>query len=133
MSIRKIRVLVAEDDEVNAKAARTMLELLGCSVDVVSDGAEAVEQFRNHNYDLILMDGQMPFMSGVEATARIRELPGGEATPIIGTTSGRAHAEHLKAGMNEVVPKPFLLDKMRYILSRWTTWTRLAKSECSCN
>lgn len=133
MSICKIRVLVAEDDEVNAKAARTMLELLGCSVDVVSDGAEAVHQFHNHNYDLILMDGKMPFMTGVEATARIRLLPGGEGTPIIGTTSGRAHAEHLKAGMNEVVPKPFLLDKMRYILSRWTGWTGLAKSECSCN
>jgi two-component system, sensor histidine kinase and response regulator len=129
MSIRKIRVLVAEDDEVSAKAARTMLELLGCAVDAVSDGAEAVDLFQNHNYDLILMDGQMPSMSGIEATARIRLLPGGDATPIIGTTAGQGHAEYLKAGMNEVVPKPFLLEKMRYVLSRWTGWTGLPKPE----
>ncbi len=129
MSIAKIRVLVAEDDEVSAKAARAMLERLGCSVDAVSDGAEAVDRFQNHDYDLILMDGQMPGMDGIEATARIRLLPGGEATPIIGTTSGRSHAEYLNAGMNEIMPKPFLLEKMRYLLSRWTRWTGLPEPE----
>jgi CheY-like chemotaxis protein len=123
MSIRKIRVLVAEDDEVNAKAARMMLEQLGCQVDVATDGTEAVEHFRNRDYDLVLMDWQMPLMNGIEATARIRALPGGAATPIVGTTTGKAHAECLKGGMNEVVPKPFLFDKLRYVLSRWTGWT----------
>ena len=129
MSIAKIRVLVAEDDEVCAKAARTMLERLGCSVDAASDGAEAVDLFRNHDYDLVLMDGQMPGMGGIEATARIRLLPRGETTPIIGTTSGRSHAEYLNAGMNEIMPKPFLLEKMRYLLSRWTRWTGLPEPE----
>ncbi|HTR34434.1 MAG TPA: response regulator [Bryobacteraceae bacterium] len=129
MSIAKIRVLVAEDDEVSAKAARTMLERLGCSVDNASDGSEAVDLFRNYSYDLILMDGQMPGMGGIEATARIRLLPGGAATPIIGTTSGRSHAEYLNAGMNEVIPKPFLLEKMRYVLSRWTRWNGLSTPE----
>jgi len=120
---KKIRVLVAEDDEVNAKAARTMLERLGCHVDVATDGTEAVEHFRDRDYDLILMDWQMPLMDGIEATARIRAMPRGEGTPIVGTTAGKAQAECLKGGMNDVVPKPFLLDKMRYILSRWTHWT----------
>jgi len=129
VSIRKVRVLVAEDDEVSGKAARTMLERLGCSVDVVADGSDAVQLFRKQDYDLILMDGHMPSMSGIEATALIRALPGGEATPIIGTTSGRSHQEYLQSGMNEVVPKPFLLENMRYILSRWTRWTGLATSE----
>jgi len=123
MPVRKIRVLVAEDDEVNAKAARMILEQLGCLVDVVPNGLEAVEHFRDREYDLILMDSQMPLMNGIEATARIRAMPRGQATPIVGTTSGRAQAEALAGGMNEVLPKPFLFDKMRYVLSRWTGWT----------
>jgi two-component system sensor histidine kinase/response regulator len=121
--MNKIRVLVAEDDEVNAKAARMMLEQLGCSVDVATNGTEAVEQFRERDYDLILMDWQMPLMDGIEATARIRAMPGGIGTPIVGTTAGKSHEECLKGGMNDVVPKPFLFDKMRYVLSRWTRWT----------
>jgi CheY-like chemotaxis protein len=127
MSSKKIRVLVAEDDEVNAKAARMMLEQLGCLVDVATNGTEAVDHFRDRDYDLILMDWQMPLMNGIEATARIRTMPGGQATPIVGTTSGKAHEECLKGGMNDVVPKPFLFDKMRYVLSRWTGWTGMPK------
>jgi two-component system, sensor histidine kinase and response regulator len=124
---KKIRVLVAEDDEVNAKAARMMLEHLGCSVDVATDGTEAVDHFRDRDYDLILMDWQMPMMDGIEATARIRTMPRGDATPIVGTTAGRAHAECLKGGMDDVVPKPFLVDRMRYVLLRWTKWTAAPK------
>ena len=130
MSIRKIRVLVAEDDEVNAKAARMMLEQLGCLVDVATDGTKAVDHFRERDYDLILMDWQMPLMNGVEATAHIRTMPGGAGTPIIGTTSGKAHDECLKAGMNAVVPKPFLMDKMRSVLSQWTSWTPAPRRDC---
>jgi CheY-like chemotaxis protein len=122
MSKKQIRVLVAEDDEVNAKAARRMLEQLGCLVDVATDGAQAVDHFREREYDLILMDWQMPLMDGIEATARIRAMPGGLTMPIVGTTAGKAHAECLRGGMNDVVPKPFLFDKMRYVLSRWTNW-----------
>jgi CheY-like chemotaxis protein len=127
---KKIRVLVAEDDEVNAKAARTMLEHLGCHVDIATDGTEAVEHFRERDYDLILMDWQMPLMDGIEATARIRAMPRGEGTPIVGTTAGKAQAECLKGGMNDVVPKPFLFDKMKYILSRWTRWTAAPTPGC---
>jgi CheY-like chemotaxis protein len=130
MSTKKIRVLVAEDDEVNAKAARLLLEQLGCHVDIATDGAEAVEHFRKSDYDLILMDRQMPFMDGIEATARIRAMPGGLTMPIVGTTAGEAHAECLKGGMNDVVPKPFLFDKMRYVLSRWTPWTGIPPKCC---
>jgi CheY-like chemotaxis protein len=122
---RSIRVLVAEDDEVNATAARIILERLGCQVDVATDGAQAVNHFRERDYDLILMDAQMPLMDGIEATARIRAMPGGETMPIVGTTSGKSHADCLAGGMNEVVPKPFRFEKMRYVLSRWTGWTGL--------
>lgn len=121
--MNKIRVLVVEDDEVSAKAARMMLEQLGCFVEIASDGTQAVERFRDRDYDLVLMDAQMPIMDGFEATAQIRLMPGGQVTPIVGTTSGKGHAECMEAGMNDVVPKPFLFDKMRYVLSRWTRWT----------
>ncbi len=129
MPVNKIRVLVAEDDEVNAKAARTMLEQLGCFVDIATDGLQAVDHFRDRDYDLILMDWQMPRMDGIEATARIRAMPGGIATPIVGTTAGKAHAECLKGGLNDVVPKPFLFEKMRHVLSRWTRWTPTPASD----
>lgn len=128
LSTKVIRVLVAEDDEVNAKAARLMLERLGCVVDVATDGNEAVNQFRAQDYDLILMDWQMPLMDGIEATAHIRAMPGGQATPIIGTTAANAHTECLRSGMNDVVPKPFVLDKLRSVLSRWTGWTAAPKT-----
>ena len=125
MQVNKIRVLVAEDDEVHAEAARTTLEQLGCFVDIARDGTQAVEHFRDRDYDLILMDWQMPIMDGLEATALIRSMPGGQGTPIVGTTAGRVQAECLKGGMNDVMPKPFLFDKTKYILARWTRWTSL--------
>ena len=129
MPVNKVRVLVAEDDEVNAKAAHTMLEQLGCFVDVATDGTQAVEHFRDRDYDLVLMDWQMPGMDGIEATARIRAMPGGQATPIVGTTARTAHDECLQAGMNDVIPKPFSFDKLKYVLSRWTRWTGMAAPE----
>ena len=128
--MKKIRVLLVEDDEVNAKAARIILEQLGCTVDVASNGTQAVEHFRDREYDLILMDWQMPLMNGIEATARIRSMPGGASMPIIGTTTGKSHDECLRAGMNEVVPKPFLFEKMRYVLSRWTGWSSAPAKPC---
>ena len=123
MSIEPIRILVVEDDEVSAKAVHTMLKRLGCLVEIVGDGARAIESFRQRRYDLILMGWQMPVMDGFEATARIRALPRGQATPIIGTTPARDRAECIAAGMNDLMPKPFVLEKLRLVLSRWTAWS----------
>ena len=128
---KQIRVLLAEDDEANAKAARMMLEQLGCTVDIAKDGAKAVDHFRTRDYDLILMDAQMPRVTGIEATVQIRSMPGGQTIPIVGTTSGESHLECLQSGMNEIVPKPFVLEKMRYVLSRWTNWTAGPKRNCA--
>jgi CheY-like chemotaxis protein len=122
MPSRRIRVLVAEDDEINARVARTILERLGCVVDLAGDGNEAIEHFRQHAYDLVLMDWQMPVMDGIEATARIRTMPRGKTTPIVGTTSRPAYSECLAAGMDDVVPKPFVTEKLLALLNRWTRW-----------
>lgn len=123
MSIEPIRVLVVEDDEVSAKAVHTMLVRLGCSVEIAGDGAQAIGNFRQRSYDLILMGWQMPIMDGFEATARIRAMLRGQATPIIGTTPARDRAECIAAGMNDLMPKPFGLEKLRLVLSRWTAWS----------
>src|SRR5206468_10361284 len=66
-------VLVAEDNEVNARIARRMLERLGCTVEVAKDGREAVEKTGTADYDVVFMDVRMPYVDGYEATARIRE------------------------------------------------------------
>jgi CheY-like chemotaxis protein len=135
MSTEVIRVLVVEDDEVSAKAVLVMLERLGCSVEIAEDGIKAVESFRHHRYDLILMGWQMPRMDGFEATARIRAMPRGQETPIIGTTAGRDRAECLAAGMSDLMPKPFGIEKLRTVLTRWTAWIeeKTDKRTCDCN
>jgi len=107
-----------------------MLERLGCLVEIAVDGAKAIENFRQRRYDLILMGWQLPVMDGFEATARIRAMPRGQATPIVGTTAGRDRAECLAAGMNDLMPKPFRLEKLRLVLSRWTGWTD--EKNCGC-
>ncbi len=122
MSIRKIHVLLVEDDEISAQAARTMLERLGCSVDAASNGAEAIELFRQNIYDLVLMDWQMPQMDGLETTARIRRMPKGRVTPIIGTTASMSRLECMAAGMNDIMPKPFMFTTMKQGLAKWTLW-----------
>ena len=131
MSTELIRVLVVENDEVSAKAVRTMLERLACSVEIAEDGTEAIRLFRKHKYDLVLMGWQMPVMDGFEATARIRTMLHGKGIPIIGTTAGRDRAECLAAGMNDLMPKPFRIEKLRLILLRWTAWPGVKeRGEC---
>jgi CheY-like chemotaxis protein len=131
MPTKTIRVLVVEDDEISARVACTLLQRLGCSVDHATDGTKALEYFRDHAYDLVLMDGQMPVMDGIEATARIRNMPRGKATPIIGTTAGTVHVECLAAGMNDVEPKPFVTEKLGSLLTRWTAWTNEKEPDSS--
>ncbi len=128
MPLGRIQVLVVEDDEVNAMAARLMLDKLGCRVDVAANGAEAIEFFDWSEYDLVFMDWQMPLMDGVEATARIRTMPGGQVTPIVGTTAARVRSECIAAGMNDHMPKPFQLDALRVMLAKWTLWEDQSRS-----
>jgi CheY-like chemotaxis protein len=128
MSIR-IQVLLVEDDEISAQAARTLLERLGCVVDHAIDGAEAIELFGRESYDLILMDGQMPRMDGqmprmdgLETTAKMRSMAQGWVTPIVGTSSNLSRVQCLDAGMNDIMPKPFLLSALKMTLAKWTLW-----------
>jgi CheY-like chemotaxis protein len=129
MSIGKIQVLVVEDDEVNAQVARTMLERLGCRVDLAAHGAKAIELFAKEAYDLIFMAWQLPIMDGLEATARIRSMPRGQMVPIVGTSARIGRLECLAAGMNDLMPKPFRLEGLKLELSKWTLWKEATQAE----
>ena len=103
------RVLLAEDNPVNVQVVRALIGKLVGALDVAQDGADAVERVRMQTYDLILMDNQMPGMSGAQATAAIRRMPGRAHTPIIGVTGDVAptvRQELLDAGMDAIVAKP---------------------------
>lgn len=114
------RVLVAEDNPVNQKVARAMFERLGCHVDLVANGREAVEMARRLPYDLILMDCQMPEMDGYEAARRLRSF--GAAPPIIAMTANAMPGDReicLEAGMSDYVAKPLRADDLMRLLARW--------------
>ena len=105
-----LRVLLVEDNPTNRLVARTMLTRLGASVDEAEDGLIGLDRARNEDFDLILMDVQMPNMDGIEATRAIRALARpASAVPIIALTANvMAHQqiEYRAAGMNGVVAKP---------------------------
>lgn len=103
-------ILVAEDIETNREVLAAMLELAGCTYTMVPNGEQAVEAVLNGNFDIVLMDVNMPVMDGIAATRKIRGLSGAKSRiPIAGVT---AHAmqqqrdELLTAGMDAVVSKP---------------------------
>jgi two-component system, sensor histidine kinase and response regulator len=117
------RVLVAEDNVVNQKVARLMLEREGCAVDVVDNGEHAVHALQRSAYDIVLMDCQMPVADGFEATRRIRALPGQAAcTPIVALTANALAGDRdrcLAAGMDDYLSKPVRREALDAVLTRW--------------
>jgi len=116
------RLLLAEDNAMNQEVALELLTDLGFLPDLAADGRQALTLASQHPYELILMDVQMPIMDGLEATRRIRQLPGYAHTPILALTAN-AFAEDravaLAAGMNDYIPKPVDPDNLIRTLARW--------------
>ena len=115
VALRGLRILLAEDNQVNQMLATVMLQKEGHHVDVAHNGIEAVSAVRSLPYDLVLMDVNMPEMDGIEATAQIRAL-GGEPgkIPIVAMTANAMKGDretYLAAGMDDYVSKP--IDKNR--------------------
>ena len=109
-SRRSLRVLLAEDNPVNQQVAVAMLVKRGHEVHVASNGREAVDAVSARDYDVVLMDIQMPELDGFEATHAIRAMPKGKHLPIIGLTAHALSGERercLSRGMTEYLAKPF--------------------------
>jgi signal transduction histidine kinase/CheY-like chemotaxis protein len=118
------RVLVVEDNPVNALIAQATLESLGLEVAVAENGLRALEWLEAHEPDLVLMDFHMPEMGGIEATRRIRELElrlGWTPMPIVAMSAGDQIDDHrhcLEVGMNDYIGKPFVPRDMNRVLRR---------------
>lgn len=118
-----IRILVAEDNAINAKFIDTILKKSGAKTTIVSNGKLALDKFINENFDIVLMDIHMPIMDGIEATKKIRGLKCGKAqTPIIGLTAisltaGNSTYKH--AGLNDILEKPIAVDELLHEIVYW--------------
>jgi CheY-like chemotaxis protein len=113
---------MVEDNAVNQIIGAEQLASLGYEVTVAANGHEGLQRARAQRYDAVLMDMQMPLMDGLEATRRIRQLPGWAEVPIIAMTAN-AFAEDrdacVAAGMNDHLSKPVLSEALSEVLQRW--------------
>lgn len=131
------RILVAEDHPANQFVARQQLRSLGLEADFVSNGREAMEAALTRPYDLVLMDCQMPEMSGFEATREIRlaEQASGQHLPIVALTAGALEGDReacLEAGMDDYLAKPVEARRLAEVLARWLPVVIPgARSECN--
>lgn len=122
------QILVVEDNLVNQRVSKSMLQRLGFRVDIANNGQEGIEMWLSGHYDAIIMDCQMPVLDGYSATCQIREIeldanqPARRRMPIIALT---AHAmpydrqKCLDSGMDDYLTKPVALDQLKSTLDRW--------------
>jgi PAS domain S-box-containing protein len=125
-----LRVLIADDEEINRAVARRMMESLGCVVDVVNDGQEAVEAARSVSYALVILDRWMPGLDGFQAAAAIRTLS--SSTPQLRIVAMSADMQeedqrrYLAAGMDDTIGKPLKIERLRSLLAQWGLHERVA-------
>jgi len=118
-------VLVVEDNAINRRLAVVMLEKIGCLVSVADDGQQALSQIERQEFDLVLMDCQMPVMDGLEATRQIRaneQSAGGGHIPIAALTAHAMENERqicFEAGMDDYLSKPFTKRDIERIVRKW--------------
>jgi PAS domain S-box-containing protein len=119
---RGLYILLAEDNKINQRLAVAILEHAGHRIDIADNGAQAVEAVQRTDYDVVLMDSQMPVLDGIAATRQIRALPAPKCSvPIIALTANAmlgASEEYLAAGMNDYVSKPIDASQLRAKLER---------------
>jgi CheY-like chemotaxis protein len=129
------RALVVEDNLVNQRVASKLLQKLGWSADVAAGGREALEWLERNQYDLVLMDCQMPEMDGFQTTAEIRrrESPG-QRIPIIALTANAMEGDRekcLKAGMDDYLSKPVRPQTLAETVARWSSKVQVGQPASS--
>ncbi|EJG0995505.1 ATP-binding protein [Vibrio parahaemolyticus] len=130
-STQNLRILLAEDNRVNALVAKGFCEKLGHAVDVAENGLVAVEKARDNDYDLILMDNHMPEMNGVEATRFIREKLGIKTLLFAYTADvfREAHDHFIAAGADHVLTKPLQRESFADALKQFSARLKVKQTE----
>ncbi|EJC6856497.1 TPA: response regulator [Vibrio parahaemolyticus] len=130
-STQNLRILLAEDNRVNALVAKGFCEKLGHAVDVAENGLVAVEKARDNDYDLILMDNHMPEMNGVEATRFIREKLGVKTLLFAYTADvfREAHDHFIAAGADHVLTKPLQRESFADALKQFSARLKVKQTE----
>ncbi|OFY69031.1 MAG: hypothetical protein A3G23_13190 [Bacteroidetes bacterium RIFCSPLOWO2_12_FULL_37_12] len=115
-------VLLVEDNLVNQKVAKKMLEKIGCHVTLAGNGMEAVELVGRNKFDLIFMDIHMPVMDGVQAMQEIRKMENLKVPPIVALTAHAMEGDYEKfiaLGMDDYMSKPVEMEKIEFIMKKW--------------
>jgi CheY-like chemotaxis protein len=128
-AVEQLPILVVEDNIINQRVACAMLKSFGISVEVACTGVEAIEKCKANEFSAILMDLQMPGISGFETTRAIRALPrycsNAKQVPIIALSAGTTDSDHhsaIESGMNDFLPKPVTRRDLALALRRWSYW-----------
>lgn len=122
LALKGVKILVVEDNAINRKLLLALLAKFGCDVDEATDGREATEKIKGSDHDMVLMDIEMPFMDGVEATRVIRQDLK-KNIPIIGLTAAVRREDEDRArgaGMNDFLTKPIDVAKLKKTLLIWS-------------
>ncbi len=130
--LRNAKVLLVEDNEVNQELALDILNEVGIQVTVAENGSQAIDHIHGENFDLVLMDCQMPVMDGYEATKLIRKENQYDMLPVIAMTANAIEGERDRcytAGMNDYVSKPIDIESFLQTLCMWMPLTRSRKAE----
>lgn len=118
----RARILLVEDNPVNQLVAKGMLAKLGCQVQVATQGVEALEWLEREDFDLVLMDCNMPVMDGYEASRRIRQSGRWPELPIVALTANAMPEERERcraAGMSDYLAKPFRREELLALIEHW--------------
>jgi len=121
--VKNKRVLIVEDNPINQKVAIKILEKINCSFDIAADGQLALEKVAKETYDLIFMDINMPILSGVETTIKMRAQNSSENyTPIVAMTANAMSGDrekYISAGLDDYITKPIKKEILYNTLHKW--------------